>query len=653
MIKNLLVLLILWGIMATAFAQKTPIKFGQITKEELTNNVYPPDTSAAAVVLCDYGYFNEYDFQSQKIRVLRIKILKEDGCVWANQSFNLSYKPDISGITYNLENGEIVKTKLKKESIFRTKTFENYYETNITMPNVKVGSIIDIQIMYLQIPSEWDFQQEIPVVYSELNIEPLHFYKYSRNYFGYIPLDVNTNNRWIINNAPAFKSDTFMTSSKNYRTRIEFELEEFSSQGYSRPKSFNGKPYQDVQRDYYQSYSKSWENVRDLLYGVEKIQKYDYLATLYELFGKALENDSYLIEVVKNIKSKSLTLDETIKTAYEYSKLISWDKTSRFLSTSGNLNDAIKEGKGNSADINLVLVQLLRKLGLDAGPVVLSNRTNGRLSEFHPSIHKLNYVIAAVFTEKDTLLLDATEKNCPYYLLPMRALNGQGQFMDKSRTGWVSLAADKKDKQMVMYSLSIEDDMSLKGKLSYSKGDYAALDFRNDYEDFNSEDEYLADYKSGKKGLKIVSHKIDNLDSIYKPITEEFEVVISNSVSDIDGELYIVPLLYDQMKENPFKVSDRKYPIDFGYLRDNTFVVNYSFPQGYTVVNLPESISLKLPGSSATFTCKSTVTEGKITVMYKMNINKSEFVQTEYADLREFYNQVVAKQAEPIVLKRN
>jgi hypothetical protein len=235
----------------------------------------------------------------------------------------------------------------------------------------------------------------------------------------------------------------------------------------------------------------------------------------------------------------------------------------------------------------------------------------------------------------------------------MRTLNGQGQFMDKKRTGWISLETDKKDKQMVVYTLSIEDDRSLKGKLGYLKGDYAALDFRNEYDNFNSDDEYLTSFKEGKKGLRVVSHKIDNLDSLYKPINEEFEVVINNAVSDIDGELVITPLLYEQVKENPFKISDRKYPIDFGYARDKTIIVNYLFPQGYTVVNLPENVSMKLPGNTALFSCKSTVTEGKITVMYKMAINSSVFVQTEYADLREFYNQVINKSAEPIILKKN
>jgi hypothetical protein len=490
------------------------------------------------------------------------------------------------------------------------------------MPNVKVGSIIDIQFMYEGIPTEWDFQQEIPVVHSELVLEPSSYITYSKNFFGYIGLASRTNDRWVSENVPAFKPEPYMTSSKNYRSRLEFDYESVSYPGY------------------YRSFTTSWEAVRDLLYN-----------STY--FGTVLNTDGYLRSVAKDIKARNLSQDEMIKAAYDYTKQIKWDKTYRLYTDKTSLNSSFKEGKGNSSEVNLALVQLLRKLDLDAGPVVMSTRSNGRLSAVKPSYNKLNYVIAAVFTEKDTLLLDATEAKCPYYLLPMRDLNGQAQFMDKNRTGWVQLTAKKKDKQMVMYSLTIGDDLSLKGNLTYLKGDYAALNFRNDYEDFNSDEAYITDFKEGKKGLKVISHKIANLDSLYMPINEEFEIATNNSVSDIDGELYITPLLYDQLKENPFKVSERNYPIDYGYARDKTIIVNYTLPQGYSAVSMPASSKLMLPGNAASFSCMSSVMDGKVSVSYKLNINRSLILQTEYANLREFYNQIVAKEAEPIVLKKN
>jgi len=617
--KHLLTLILLVGFLGIANAEKAPIKFGDISKADLLNNVYAPDTSAPAVVLCDYGYFTESRFQF--VRILRIKILKKEGYPMANQTFSVDSKASIRGITYNLEGNEIVETKLKNESIFKTRVTDDIFEMRVAMPNVKVGSIIDIQFMYIGIPSEWDFQQEIPVVRSELVIEPSTYLTFSKNFFGYIPLTVGTNTRWVSENVPAFKPEPYMTSSKNYRTRFEFDLESVSFPGY------------------YKEYTTSWDAVRELLYN-----------STY--FGIVLNADGYIKSEAKDIKARGTSQEDLIRMAYDYVKKIKWDETNRLFTDKTGLNSAYKEGKGNSAEVNLALIQLLRKLDFNAGPVVMSTRSNGRLSAFKPSLNKLNYVIAAVFTDKDTLLLDATEANCPYYLLPMRDLNGQGRYMDKNLNGWLPIQTKKKEKQMVVYTLSLEEDMSLKGSIMYSKTDYAALNFRNDYEDFNSDDDYLTDFKEGKKGLKIVSHKIDNLDSLYKPLNEEFQIVSNNSVSEIDGELYIMPLLFEQIRENPFKVSKREYPIDFGYAREKTIIVNYTIPKGYTVVNMPANVSLKLAENSASFSCKSSVTEGRVTLMYKFNINNSLFLQTQYADLREFYNQVIAKHAEPIVLKK-
>lgn len=618
-----LTVLLIAGFTGFVTAQKAPIKFGKIDKADLENNVYAPDSSAAAVVLCDYGNFTMTRFQT--VRTLRIKILKKEGLSIANQSFQLDSKADISGITYNLEGDEIVETKLKNESIFKTRITQDFFEMRVAMPNVKVGSVIDIQFTFYGLPRSWDFQLMIPVVHSELNIEKGPNLRFTKIFYGFIPLKESTESRWVAENMPAFKIEPFITSSNNYRTRIEFEPQTFRTSGYTKIMDYHT--------------TTDWDGIRDLL-----------LAETF--FGQALSSDAYMKKAAEVIKASGAKQDELLKMAYDYIKCIKWNKQERLMTEKPLLNAVMKEGNGNSAEINLALIQLLRKLDFKVSPVVCSTRENGRLSPFVPSVYKLNYVIAAVIREKDTLLLDATEEHCPYYLLPMRALNGQGQIMEKSNTGWIPINAKKKDKQMVVYNLTVEDDMSLKGKVTYLKGDYAALDFRNYYESFNSDEAYLTAFKSGKKGLKILSHKIDNLDSIYKPINEEFEFTATNSVSNIDGELYIMPLVFEQLKENPFQVVSREYPIDFGYAREKTIIVNYTIPQGYSVTKLTEDASMKLPGNTAFFIRKTTVTDNKVTITYKFNINKSLFPPAEYSDLREFYNQIITKQADPIVLKK-
>jgi hypothetical protein len=618
--RNLvLLLLLLAGAALSMQAQKAPIKFGTLDKAELTSTVYAPDTTAPAVILCDYGYFNATLFTTT--RLLRIKILKAEGLSWADQVFDLDSKTDIRGITYNLVNDEVVETKLKNESIFKTRITENDFEMRIAMPNVKVGSVIDLRFSYSSIPTEWEFQQEIPVVHSELELEPSLYITFQKNFFGYYPLTVNTRNRWVSENVPAFKPEPYMTSSKNYRTRLEFDISNISFPGY------------------YRSIASSWEAIRDLLYEDSN-------------FGIALNSDGYARSKASEIKSLTTSPDEMIRMAYDYVKAIKWNKAERLYTENNLISTAYKEGKGNSSEVNLALVQLLRRLGFKAGPVVMSSRRNGRLSEIRPSLYKLNYVIAAVFTDTDTLLLDATEEHCPSHLLPMRALNSYGRYMDKNTTFWLPLTTDKKDRQMIMYTFDIGADRSLKGTISYSKSDYAALDFRNSYDQYNSEEEYLTDFKEGKKGLRITSHNLTNLDSLYQSIKEDFEISVNGILSEIDGDLYLTPVLYEQMKENPFKEKERQYPIDFGYAREKTIIANYTIPEGYTVSSIPAPVNMKIKENAATFSVKSSVNGNKITLMYKFCINNPLILMEDYSDLRELYNQMVTKHAEPIVLKK-
>ena len=77
-----------------------------------------------------------------------------------------------------------------------------------------------------------------------------------------------------------------------------------------------------------------------------------------------------------------------------------------------------------------------------------------------------------------------------------------------------------------------------------------------------------------------------------------------------------------------------------------------TIPEGYTVDELPQSKVLMLPGNAGKYVYNVANTGNSITLLSNFQINKSLFLQTEYPNLREFYNQVIAKQAEQIVLKK-
>ncbi len=614
--KHVIILIVLFCITFRMSGQKAPIKFGDVSLEDLQMVTYPADTSAPAVILCDYGYFNTTN--AQFTRIQRIKILRKEGYYWANSGYPCSANTQIRGVTTNLENGKIVTNKLKNESIFKDRITENRYVMRVAMPNVKVGSVIDIQFSFIGIMAQWKFQDLIPVRYSELVLPNTTDVRFKYNFFGYEPLFFSSPTRWIAKDMPSFKVEPYMSSIENYETKLEFDILEIGVH----------------------SISSSWEVISNLL-------------MMENNFGVAIKTSGYLNELAKSIKNSKGTPEEMLKTAYDtIKKTVKWNEKESIVASSPSLNFPYRMKIGNSADINLILLQLLKKLDFDAVPIAMSTRENGLLSTFSPSIEKLNYVIVQVKVGGKTFLLDASESQLPYNLIPLRCLNGSGRIVDEINSTLVNLVTSYKEKDFTTYHLKLKEDESLEGDIMVRRLDYSAFDFRKKYRTFNSPDEYLEDFKKDKIGLQINESKIENIDSIYLPVVEDYSVKMTDQVNEIGNEVYINPLFYNQLKENPFKTDKRNYPVDYGYNIEKSTTIILEIPENYELSALPAPVTIKLPANAGSLTYMSGQSGNIINIKSVFTINKSLFLPSEYKVLKEFYNQVIKKQSEPIVLKR-
>jgi chemotaxis methyl-accepting protein methylase len=145
-----IILLILYSL-NTLSAQKPQMKYGKPDKADLEMKVYASDSSASAVLLCNYGYFDSNNLQF--VHQMRIKILKDEGKAHGNFWVPAAEKTNVKGQTVNLENVVPVVTKLTKDGIFIEKVTKYVYRARVAMPNVKVGSVIDVEFYYQGLPS--------------------------------------------------------------------------------------------------------------------------------------------------------------------------------------------------------------------------------------------------------------------------------------------------------------------------------------------------------------------------------------------------------------------------------------------------------------------------------------------------------------------
>jgi hypothetical protein len=600
-------------------AQKTPSKFGEPEAEELLMKFYPTDSTASAAILCNYGYFRSSDFQFEHF--IRTKILKKEGYEWADHTYSAYSDIYVKGYTYNVENGETIKTKLNQSSIITERFKDGRRKVRFAMPNVREGSVIDIEITCKTFPEEWRFQEIIPVKWSEINLEPTQQVSFQSLIWGKIPLFVNTSGRWIAKDMPAFHEEPYMNSMENYISKIEFDVSHIETSST------------------YRSYASSWSMVSSYLLS-------------NTTFGGAIDDKGYLRDAANEIKKSTSSPEMQLKMAAQKIKHLKWDKTNSLYANWSNLEIMYNKGEGNSAELNLALLQLVKLLGFDAVPVVLSTRDNGTLSVVQPSLNKLNYVVVCTWLDHKAILMDATEPLLPFNLLPIRCLNHLGRSICDT-TSWVVLSPKVKDKQGAYYDLTLQDDMNISGKLNITKFDYAGFYFRKKFQEFNSKEEFMTDFLSDKPNLTIVSSRFDDMNDVYKPAKEEFEIKIDNQQNVINNEIYIQPLFLNNLDENPFKAESRKYPMDFPCNTERSVTVNLKLPPNVTVSSVPEAVSMHLPDNSVSFVYQVAVTDNMIQVSYKYQNNKGIVQPDEYGNLKEFYNQLIKKQSESIILKKN
>jgi hypothetical protein len=189
--------------------------------------------------------------------------------------------------------------------------------------------------------------------------------------------------------------------------------------------------------------------------------------------------------------------------------------------------------------------------------------------------------------------------------------------------------------------------------LYISSTHYDGLSRRQEYQNAASEAEFLKDYKSSKPGLEITNYKIKNLEEPLETLEETMDITIEDNVEETGDVAYFMPLLFERTKENPFRLEERNFPVDFAYPTEENYRIMIELPEGYKLEKLPKSQKFALPNNDGGFTIIYDQAENKIAIRSKITLSKSTFTADEYFNLKELFKNIVAKQAEQIVFKKS
>lgn len=634
---------------------------GKVTLDDLMMTRYEKDTSAGAVVLKEFGHASIRNGDGYNLifkYFVRIKILNKNGLSQSNIEIPLYVHDanrferivELEASSYNIEGGLIHEEALKNKNVFEEERHKSVKVKKFAIPNVRVGSVIELAYT-LESPfifnfREWEFQSDIPKVESEYWALIPGVYTYNITLRGFLRLSRNDSSiekncigtstggisggfsadcalmKFGMKDIPAFVEEDYMTAKSNFVSSIQFELSEIR--------------HPDGRVD---KITKEWKDAESELrqesrFGVQLKRGRD--------IGTEVRK---LVEGEEDELTKATRVFEFIRDWYVWNE--TYGKYSEF-----GIKKAFDERKGNVGDINLSLVAALRFAGLDAEPVILSTRENGTVIEIHPVLSEFNYVIAKVNIGDKVYLADATDRYFPFGMLPERCLNGKGRAIGDAKSYWIDLHPVETGKTVSMFALKLDSAGVIRGKLTTTFLGYDAVSKRREILSFPSLDDYIHELRNILGQIEITAHELKNIEDKNKSVIRVLDIEL-RAFDDAEVSSFLFnPFLVDKWSENPFKSTERLYPVDFGTPMERVTIFNMEYPPDFQIVNMPDKVGLSLPNSGGHYIFETRTQDNRLLIHNSLSIRKTVFTSTEYHYLKELFNRIIQVQNGELIFKK-
>ena len=661
--RNILPFLILL-IGLPSLAQKKEVQFGNITADERQMNFYQKDTTAKAVVLFDIGeslFFdtdNGYDIRFTRHKRIKVFDKNEENAakvsipVYNDSNGKVEKVVSITAFTHNVENGKLVSHRVQPSSIYEERINARWTHKKFVFPNVQDGAILDLKYVletpfHFNLP-DWTFQDKIPTLYSEYEVRMIPFYEYTflaqgiekfdyqnsrideeertwgnvaesygRNIGSGVEFQDNIHT-YILKDIPAFKDESYISSINDYIIKMDFQLAKFHS-----PRGGSNEIIS------------TWPELNKELLGNDSFGKYLKKAERYA--KDILEEDLDLNGL--DDQQKAMQIIEYVKSNYEWN-----DTYSKYASQSPKEFENNK--KGNIADINLFLISLLNAADIATDPVIISTRDHGKIKYDYPFDHFTNYVIALVKTSRP-FLADASEELLPYNRLPPRCINEIGLVVnEEDKVQWLNMSSNILSRENNTITMQLDTlSMDVTSNISIQSTEYESYSNRRR---FRNDTVQIREYYEDKIGMINQSR---TLGYEKKSFPYSINLQADYETEKLGSHVVIKPFLDLPVSKNQLTQNERRYPIDFVYPWNNGFSSSLQIPDNYSIEELPKSY--KINNDLVEITLQYSVTDQLFVAKGNYKFKKAIYVASEYAEIKNYINEIVEYFNQPVILKKS
>ena len=602
------------------------------------------DKNAEAVVVFDVEEIkcSIYSFaaNAEIIRHVRMKILKDKGMDEANiKILYFSYKKveyikNIVAQTYNLDpSGNLIISKLDKKNIYDKEVSKNISQKIFTFPEVKKGSILEYTYTIESALDlglrDWEFQKTIPVKFSQVSITAPYSLNLSMVPVCTMPIskeksEIHGDNvyKFMMANIPAIREEPFMSSEQDYVQRLELNVISIFT------------------IDRFLVLSNTWSSLVRELQGNED-------------FGEQLTKFIPRTDTLRQLMDKGDSPHEKMANIFYYVRNhMDWNGNAGIWAQNGVLT-AWENKKGNSGDINLILINLLRSAGIPASPLLVSTHGNGIINQLTPRYRQFDNVMAYVKINQQIYVLDASDKYASPNLVPWDVMFTYGIVIEKQGSNewrWCSLWNENQIfNNVIVLNADIDQEGIMKGASTvYSLG-YARS--RRIRVLKSGKEKFIEKYCTTENPeIKVdsVTFKNESIDTL--PM--EQNIYFAQTLNSTGDYRFFKTNPFTGYETNPFTSDTRFSDIFFGANQKFTLVVNINLPEGYELEGLPKNTTMIMPDTSIILRRILQAGDGKFFMRTTIEFKKPFYKVTDYDIFREFFKRLFDLLNEQVIIRK-
>lgn len=636
---------------------------------DLASSVFPQEDLILIQDYCEVHF--ELFSRVPQVRyeiVRRLKVSGSSQITSAALSFDLSKVRDeslfewkASTLSFNAE-GEVIRFPVSRRGLIVEKG-EDEVNYTVNFPFVKPGAVLELRYSIrtdqLEELRPWVFQGEYSTIMSMVTTYIPYSYQYLVLPNGSMDRLVTTNERFETNGQDGVfmgrngGRDEFEVLGNSIRTmdgnansymmmRMPAikELEAFSP---STPNSYLPSISWQLSEDLYRR-----ENNENLFDSWQQLDRLTYRKFKYRKFPRRFRN-----ELARRVsRTNRMSKSQAIQSLYEIFILFDWNESYRRLPE--NPGKAWKDEVGSSADINTLLLYALREAGIEAYPVLVSTRSNGYAQGAYPLISQFNHLLVAYKDDGETVLMDASSGIPRAGLLPTEDLNGEGFLLNGRGGEWVPLQSYQKVNQVTYSRFTMAEDGRMEGQVSVVNQNFSSeLELLKLVEVGENVQEYFDRYVwSGAEMVNVSNGRVNQRVEANQSLEISADVSMDEFVIKAEDLLILRPMLMRSLIDNPFTEDERIAPVVLPYPVWEAHMLGLRIPEGYELVQVPESIRVMMPGNAGQFIYNVVADNRIIHVTSSIEINRTRYSPEEYQGIKDFFEYIVSKHEEDIVIKK-